>query len=80
MLVRHDEGLEPTTELVTDLQRRLAAVGNYGGAVSGDFDEATREALADWAGTYNLEGRLREDGLISRHLLFELRDVTPEIG
>ncbi len=80
MLVRHDEGLEPTPEVVGDLQRRLAAVGAYAGAPSGEYDDATRDALAGWAGTYNLEGRLREDGLISRHLLFELRDVTPDIA
>ena len=37
------------------------------------------KALADWAGEFNLEGRLREDEQISNQLVAELRDVTPEI-
>jgi uncharacterized Ntn-hydrolase superfamily protein len=79
MLVRRDEPVEATAEVVADLQRRLLAVGAYAGAADGAFDEPTRSALADWAGRYNLEGRLRDDGRISGHLLMELRDVTPEI-
>ena len=79
MLVRRDEPVEATQDVVADLQRRLAAVGVYGGAATGELDEATGIALADWAGKYNLEGRLREDGRLSGHLLMELRDVTPEI-
>jgi uncharacterized Ntn-hydrolase superfamily protein len=79
MLVRRDEPVDATADVVADLQRRLAAVGAYGGSATGVFDEATRSALADWAGKYNLEGRLRDDGRLSSHLLTELRDVTPEI-
>jgi hypothetical protein len=29
---------------------------------------------------YNLEGRLRDDDRISRHLVTELRDITPEVS
>ena len=79
MLVRHDEPVEATQEVVADLQRRLAAVGTYTGDPTGSFDAVTQAALADWAGRYNLEGRLRSDGRLSGHLLMELRDVTPEI-
>jgi uncharacterized Ntn-hydrolase superfamily protein len=79
MLVRHDEPLDATTELVTEVQRRLTAVGVYDGQATGALDEPTAAALADWAGRYNLEGRLREDGKLSGHLLMELRDVTPEV-
>jgi len=79
MLTRRDEPVEATQDVVADLQRRLTAVGFYAGASDGTFDEPTRSALADWAGRYNLEGRLRDDGRISGHLLMELRDVTPEI-
>jgi hypothetical protein len=43
------------------------------------MDDATVAALSDWAGRYNLEGRLRDDGMLSSHLLAELRDVTPEV-
>jgi uncharacterized Ntn-hydrolase superfamily protein len=78
MLVRTDEPLEATPVLVAELQRRLAAVGAYGGDETGEMDVATTAALADWAGRYNLEGRLRDDGMLSGHLLMELRDITPE--
>jgi uncharacterized Ntn-hydrolase superfamily protein len=79
MLVRHDPLLEATAELVEDLQRRMIALGAYGGEASGAFDEPTRAALSGWAGTQNLEGRLRTDDLISQLLIREMRDVTPEI-
>lgn len=79
MLVRNDPLLEAQPDLVADLQRRMAALGIYAGDITGSFDEATREALSDWAGTNNLEGRLRTDDLISQLLVRELRDVTPEI-
>jgi uncharacterized Ntn-hydrolase superfamily protein len=79
MLIRHDEPVEASADVVRDLQRRLAAVDAYAGEPTGELDEPTRAALADWAGRYNLEGRLRDDGALSGHLLLELRDVTPEI-
>jgi uncharacterized Ntn-hydrolase superfamily protein len=80
MLIRNDPPLESGTELVSELQRRLAKVGRYEGPVHGEFDEATRLALADWAGRYNLEGRLRQDGRVSHQLMTELRDITPEVS
>jgi len=80
MLVRNDPPLEATAELVSELQRRLAKVGRYAGPAHGAFDEPTRVALAAWAGVYNLEGRLRDDDRISRHLMTELRDITPEVS
>jgi uncharacterized Ntn-hydrolase superfamily protein len=79
MLVRNDPLLEASRELVEDLQRRLVALGYYGGDATGSLDEATREALSDWAGSNNLEGRLRSDDRISQLLVREMRDVTPEI-
>lgn len=79
MLVRNDPLVPATSELVADVQRRLAALGRYDGEVTGGFDRATRVALADWAGEVNLEGRLRDDDELSSQLVFELRDVTPEI-
>lgn len=79
MLIRTDEPLEATPELVGELQRRLTAVGAFDGEQTGALDDATDAALADWAGRYNLEGRLRDDGMVSGHLMVELRDVTPEI-
>ncbi len=79
MLVRNDPQLDATPELVTDLQRRLAALGRYDGEAGGVYDDVTRAALAGWAGEYNLEGRLRDDDLISQLLIREIRDITPEL-
>jgi len=79
MLIRTDEPLEATPELVGELQRRLAAVGVFDGDQTGSLDDATVAALSDWAGRYNLEGRLRDDGMLSSHLLAELRDITPDV-
>ncbi len=79
MLVRNDPLLEPDATLVSDLQRRLALLGRFEGEATGAYDDATREALAGWAGEHNLEGRLRDDALISQLLVREIRDVTPEI-
>ncbi|MBI3648885.1 MAG: DUF1028 domain-containing protein [Actinobacteria bacterium] len=79
MLVRNDPLLAATPELVLDLQRRLAALGVFAGAQSGALDLATRAALEEWAGEYNLEGRLRDDDQLSQLLVREIRDVTPEV-
>ena len=79
MLVRNDPLLESTPELVTDLQHRLAALGRYDGEAHGIYDAATRAALNGWAGEYNLEGRLRDDDLVSNLLVREIRDVTPQL-
>jgi uncharacterized Ntn-hydrolase superfamily protein len=79
MLVRTDEPLEASAELVGEVQRRLAAVGVLDAEPSGELDDATTAALAEWAGRFNLEGRLRDDGMLSGHLVAELRDVTPEV-
>lgn len=79
MLVRNDPLLESTPDLVTDLQRRLAALGRYDGDATGVYDDVTRAALGGWAGEYNLEGRLRDDRLISQLLVREIRDITPEL-
>jgi uncharacterized Ntn-hydrolase superfamily protein len=79
MLVRNDPLLDASPELVGDIQRRLSALGRFRADPSGDFDAATRSALAEFAGVYNLEGRLREDDRISQLLVREIRDLTPEL-
>ncbi len=79
MLVRNDEPVAATGSVVRDLQQRLRVVGVYDGDETGELDDDTAAALAEWAGRYNLEGRLRDDGQLSGHLLMELRDVTPEV-
>lgn len=78
MLVRDDPLLEASPELVADLQRRLARLGRYEGEAHGEYDAATRVAIEDFAGEYNLEGRLRDDDLVSGSLVNEIRDVTPD--
>jgi uncharacterized Ntn-hydrolase superfamily protein len=80
MLIRNDPLLPATPELVADVQRRLAALGHYGGEPAGELDAATRAALGEWAGGVNLEGRLRDDEQLSQALVRELRDVTPQIA
>jgi uncharacterized Ntn-hydrolase superfamily protein len=80
VLVRNDPVVAATPELVVDVQRRLRALGRYDGGETGELDAATEAALAVWAGEFNLEGRLRDDGALSVSLLMELRDVTPEIA
>jgi uncharacterized Ntn-hydrolase superfamily protein len=80
MLIRNDPLLPTTPELVADLQRRLSALGRFDGDATGSYDPATRAALAEWAGEFNLEGRLRDDDQLSNLLVAEIRDVTPEIA
>jgi uncharacterized Ntn-hydrolase superfamily protein len=80
MLIRKDPLLPATPELVSEIQLRLAALERYDGEPTGDLDQATRAALDDWAGWFNLEGRLRDDDQLSQHLIFELRDLTPEVS
>ena len=80
MLVRNDPLLEATPELVTDVQLRLSALGRFHGEPSGTLDQPTRAALEDFAGTYNLEGRLRDDDQLSQLLVREIRDLTPELN
>jgi uncharacterized Ntn-hydrolase superfamily protein len=79
ILVRKDQILDLTPELVVDLQQRLVSLGHYGGEATGNYDEDTRRALAAFAGEFNLEGRLREDDRVSETLVRELRDITPEV-
>ena len=58
--------------LARELQAALAGLGFYKGRATGAYDAATRQALEDWMGWENLEGRIlkgeRVDGLVLRHL------------
>jgi uncharacterized Ntn-hydrolase superfamily protein len=78
MLVRNDVAVPATRELVLDLQQRLRKAGTYAGEETGVFDDATRAALAAWAGELNLEERLRDDEQVSDWLVRALRDATPD--
>ena len=78
-LVRSDPLIPATAGLVEELQRRLRALGQYGGPLSGVLDEPTRTGLDAFAGEYNLEGRLRSDDLLSETLIRELRELTADL-
>jgi uncharacterized Ntn-hydrolase superfamily protein len=58
--------------LAREIQADLARLGFYRGAATGTFDTPTRQALEDWQGFENLEGRIRKrdeiDGLVLAHL------------
>ena len=76
MLIRNDPQLETTPELVREIQQSLAAIGRFGGDHTGVYDDATRAAIAEFAGEFNLEGRLRDDDLVSQHIVNEIRDLA----
>lgn len=80
MLIRNDPLLETTPELVNEVQRALHTIGRFEGEPSGTYDDRTRKALEDFAGEYNLEGRLRQDDLLSQHLVNEIRDLASDTG
>jgi uncharacterized Ntn-hydrolase superfamily protein len=65
-------------ELARELQSSLARLGFYKGAVDGRWSETTRQALLDWQGWENLEGRERKgaevDALVLAHLRRQLRE------
>jgi uncharacterized Ntn-hydrolase superfamily protein len=79
ILIRNDPELEATPQLVAELQRRLAALGRVRREPDGAYDDATRQAIAGFAGEVNLEGKLREDDVIYESIVREIRDVTPEV-
>lgn len=78
-LIRNDPLLRTTAELVSELQRRLAALGRFEGEPTGSYDDATRRAVADYAGEVNLEGKVRDDDHVYESVVREIRDVTPEV-
>jgi uncharacterized Ntn-hydrolase superfamily protein len=79
MLIRNDPELPVTAELVSELQRRLSALGRFEGELTGTYDAATRQAIADFAGEMNLEGKVREDDIIYESIVREVRDITPQV-
>jgi uncharacterized Ntn-hydrolase superfamily protein len=79
ILIRNDPELEATPELVAELQRRLASLDRFPGEPNGTYNPATRQAIADFAGEINLEGKLRDDDVIYESIVREIRDVTPEV-
>ncbi|MGH2663708.1 MAG: DUF1028 domain-containing protein [Actinomycetota bacterium] len=79
ILIRDDPELPATPELVSEIQRRLSALGRYEGETEGAYDPATRQAIADFAGELNLEGKIRDDDVIFESIVREVRDITPQV-
>ena len=62
-------------EVAREVQRILGWAGFYDGPVSGEYDEATRQALSALVGNENFEERFDEEGgLISREVMAVFRD------
>jgi uncharacterized Ntn-hydrolase superfamily protein len=73
---RPEDMLTIDSAIAAELQRLLARSGDYGGSVSGSFDEATYQALERYGGRENLEERLLHDpadARIDRKVLDYLR-------
>lgn len=66
--------------LAHELQQLLRTVGFYHGPISGDYDAATRAALASYGGVENLEERLVSDERIDPAVLAFLRAKAQEIA
>jgi uncharacterized Ntn-hydrolase superfamily protein len=60
-------------DLVRELQQILHQAGYYRGPITGEYDEATRQAFWDLVGVENLEERWCEEGKIDRVVLESLR-------
>jgi uncharacterized Ntn-hydrolase superfamily protein len=75
-LIRNDRLMEATPDLVREMQTALTRTGHYRGQATGEMDDATRAALADFAGQVNLESKVREDGRLYRSLVREVQEVA----
>ncbi len=65
--------IEIQGEIARELQEKLRDLGYYHGPISGVYDEATAQALREYAGVENLEERLQEGPLIDPVVLSFLR-------
>jgi uncharacterized Ntn-hydrolase superfamily protein len=69
------EDLIPLAVIAGDLQAMLQRTGHYRGPVSGEFDDATRQALRELVGAENLEERWSGEGdVIDRTVVTYLLD------
>ncbi len=70
---RPEDLLPMDGEIVRELQLIAQRTGHYAGPITGEYDEATREAMRTLVGIENLEERWREDERIDRVVLEFLR-------
>lgn len=69
------EDLIPLSDLALELQDMLLKTGDYGGDLTGLFDQPTRAALFDLVGRENLEDRWNGKGdFIDKQVVLFLRD------
>lgn len=61
------------TAIAGELQQILRSRGFYQGAVDGIFDAASNRALQDFMGWENYDERIRDDDLIDREVLQDIR-------
>jgi len=60
-------------DVARELQELLTSLGDYQGAISGSYDNVTRDAFRKFSGRENLEERWFEDARIDRIVLEYLR-------
>lgn len=76
-LIRKDADLDPTPELVAEVQGGLRATGHYAGPDTGELDAATRKAVEDFAAQFNLENKVDWDrGTLYESVVREIREVA----
>jgi len=63
-------------EIAHELQTMLTTTGDYQGAINGSYDDVTRDALRQFSGRENLEGRWFEDAHIDRVVLEFMRQLV----
>ncbi len=63
------ERVAADAETTMAVQRRLSELGNYSGGITGEYDEASKRAYADWSGVENFEERICEGSFFDRAIL-----------
>jgi uncharacterized Ntn-hydrolase superfamily protein len=63
------ERVAADAETTMAVQRRLSELGYYSGGITGEYDEASRRAYADWCGVENYEERICEGSFFDRAIL-----------
>jgi uncharacterized Ntn-hydrolase superfamily protein len=70
------EALPLDAKRAAEVRALLARAGFGRGPRAGGWDEASQQALEDFMGWENLEGRIRRDGTIDALVLAHLRKVA----
>ncbi|MFL5625755.1 MAG: putative peptidoglycan binding domain-containing protein, partial [Ktedonobacteraceae bacterium] len=64
--------------IARELQELLSTTGDYQGAITGSYDNVTRDAMRKFSGRENLEERWFEDARIDRVVLEFMRRKVNE--